>query len=345
MKILTKKIFREVRFNKFRSIVIILTVAVAIMIGIGFMNVKKSFNATIAAHHANLNNADLRMRLNKYITIDEESLLQRSSIKNAGITDIEGRIFQYTSVDFKGENYKGYLIGVNFNKNSINTLEIERGSLPQTQNEALVERHFGAGVSGDDGIALNSVLTIIASNNTSFNVTISGAVIDSDYLYPVDEHTGFGVFDGDFCIVYVPLDQLQTQLGVKGINEVLVKTQDRSHSASQVADDVMSNIIGSGNIRTVIYWDEAPDYVFFDLDNAHDKIGLIFGLLGLIVGGTAIYNSLSKLILAQRTHIGLYGALGAKRRDVISHYLGFGVFLGFCGMVLGWIGAASLSYF
>ncbi|MFX0050447.1 MAG: FtsX-like permease family protein [Candidatus Hermodarchaeota archaeon] len=346
MNILTKKIFREFRFNKFRSLVIVITVAITITLGIGLLNIKDSYNATIAAHHENLVNADLRIRLNEYIPENNLSTwLSDQEVQSAGVENLEGRIFLYTTVNYKGEDYKAYTIGVNFALNEINTLEVISGGLPSSSSEVLLEKHFRAAfLSGPTPIKVDESITV-KYGPLSDNFTISGIAIDSDYFYPVDEQTNSAAFNGELCIIYVHLQHLQAFLGVEGINEVLVKTDIRSHDASQVADRALADVIGSDIIQKVTYWDETPDFEFFNFDNPHDKFGLVFGAFGLIAGATAIYNSLSKLVQAQRTHVGLYGALGAKKWSVFSHYLGFGVILGLIGIGIGWLGAAGLSSF
>ena len=344
MKILTRKIFREIRRNKFRSVVIILTVTITIALGIGLLNIKESYDATIAAHHENLNNADLRIRLDEYIP---ESYLNdwmsNESISDAKIEQLEGRIFIYASINHQNEEFKAYIIGINFSINEINTLEIIGGEVPSNPSHVLIEMHFRSPLLGSIQTQLINDPITINYGSLSENFTISGIATDSDYFYPVDELTNYAEFGGKLPIVYVPLQQLQDFLGMDGINEVLVKTEDRSHIANQVADQALTTIIGSEKIRKVIYWDEAPDYTFFFIDNPHDKVGLLFGVFGLIAGSTAIYNSLSKLVAAQRTHIGLYGALGAKKRAVFSHYLGFGIILSLIGIIIGWFGAGLLS--
>ncbi|MFX0182992.1 MAG: ABC transporter permease [Candidatus Hodarchaeota archaeon] len=344
MKILTKKIFREFRFNKFRSIVIVITIAITITLGIGLLNVKDTYNATIAAHHKNLNNADLRIRLNEYITANNlTSWLSDQDIQKAGVKNLEGRIFLYANVNYKGEDYKAYIIGVNFSLNEINTLEVISGDVPSTNSEILLERHFQAAfLTGPTPVKVDESITV-NYGVLSDNFTISGIVTDSDYFYPVDEQTNSAAFNGELCIIYVPLQYLQTFLGVDGVNEILVKTSIRSHDANQVADRALVDVIDPEKIQNVLYWDETPDYEFFHFDNPHDKVGLVFGVFGLIAGATAVYNSLSKLVQSQRTHIGLYGALGAKKRHVFTHYLGFGVILGFIGIVIGCLGAAILT--
>jgi len=121
LKILTRKIFREIRRNKFRSIVIILTVTITITLGIGLLNVKDSYDATIAAHHENLNNADLRIRLDEFIPESNLSdWMIEPTISDGKIEDLEGRILIYASINHLNEDFKAYIIGVNFSINEIN---------------------------------------------------------------------------------------------------------------------------------------------------------------------------------------------------------------------------------
>lgn len=346
MKILTKKIFREIRFNKFRSIVIVATIAITVSLGIGLLNIKDSYDASITAHHENLNNADLRIRLNEFIPENNVTdWLSTPDIQDSGVENLEGRIFLYTTVTYNGKDYKAYTIGIDFSLNQINTLELTKGKIPSIESEIILEKHFqSAFLIGDTPLKINESITL-NYGPLSEVFSISGIAIDSDYFYPVDEQTNSAAFNGELCIIYLPLQSLQNFLGTEGVNEILVKTTTRSHSASQVADLALADVIGTDKIQKVLYWDETPDYEFFYFDNPHDKFGIVFGIFGLIAGSTAVYNSLSKLVQAQRSQIGLYGALGAKKKDVFIHYLGFGVILGLFGIIIGDIFAIILTNF
>ena len=333
--------------------VIILTVMLTITLGIGLFTLKQSLDESLATHHEILNNADLRIRLNNYnITENHVSAwLENPKIQEAGISDLEGRIFHYSSITYKNNTYKAYLIGIGEN-NTINQLKLIKGTdqLSDSQslthqlsaNQVLLERHFGKMLFGG-GAELNDELIIQINNTSAISMEISGFVVDSDYLYPVDEQTGLAAV-GNLPIIYMSLNTLETHLQVKGINEILVKTITRSHSASQIADQALNTIIGGNQIETVLYWNKTPDMEFYEFDQPMEKLGLVFGIFGLLAGATAIYNSLSKLVLAQRTYIGVYGALGAKKRPVLTHYIGFGITLGIIGTGLGWIGAIIINF-
>ncbi|MFX0211619.1 MAG: FtsX-like permease family protein, partial [Candidatus Hodarchaeota archaeon] len=344
MKILTKKIFREIRFNKFRSILIILTVFVAMSFGIGFLNIVNSAKASVEANDELLNNADLRIRLTEFISEnDVVTLLTESERETAGITNLEGRIFEYASVIYNEDLYNAYLIGVDLGRNAINTLQLRSGTIQLSANQVLVEQHFSGALLFGTGASLNEHLTINFRDFT-MDVTIAGFVADSEYLFVVDEQTEFLTL-GQLCVIYMPLKMMQERFNLSGINEILVKSEERSHNASQNADQALSTALGEFNIQKVIYWDKTADKKMLDLRmNLIQNLGLLFSLFSLIAGSIAIYNSLSKLIMAQRAHIGLYGALGARNRDILSHYISIGIVLGIIGIVLGWLGAALINF-
>jgi putative ABC transport system permease protein len=353
LKILTKKIFREFRFNKFRSAVIILTVTVAIAMLVGFVNSKATFDESLAAHQEKLNNADVRIRFGeKYVPKENVTALKTNpEILAAGITNLEGRIFKATSALHEDEDYPAYLIGVE-DENAINKLQLTKGISQISKNEKLfpqlsgnlayVEQHFDDELLGA-GADLEDQLNVTLDNST-LTVSIAGFVADSDYYYVVDEQTGMPTM-GKLAIIYMPLATLQEHLNVTGVNEILIDTTERSHEASQAAGQTLGEIFGE-NIQEQIFWDNTQDRIMYDIDaGAIDKMGIVFGIFGLAAGAIAIYNSLSKLVLAQRTHIGLYGALGAQERDVLSHYIGYGIILGVIGTIFGWIVSFLMNYF
>ncbi|MFX1517184.1 MAG: FtsX-like permease family protein [Promethearchaeota archaeon] len=344
MRILTKKIFREIRFNKFRSSMIILTVFLAFTLGLSLMNLKDSAIASVAETNRKLNNADLRIRLTEYMPEGEiTTLLNESQKEAAGITDLEGRIFQYATVIHKEKIHKAYLIGIDFEKTRINQLQLQAGSEELSSNQVLIEQHFGNILLVGAQAELNDEISIFFENSVA-NVSIAGFVADSEYIFVVDEQTNV-ITLGELCIIYMPLKVLHEKFNVTGINEILVKTEERSNQANQKADQALSAALGEERIQNVIYWDESMERGWLELrTDAMEKIGFVFGLFALIGGSIAIYNSLSKLIMAQRSHIGLFGALGAKNYAIINHYTGFGLMLGVFGIIIGWVGAVITTY-
>jgi putative ABC transport system permease protein len=319
-------------------------VFLALTLGLGLINLKDSAMASVAETNRQLNNADLRIRLTEYMPENEISfLLNESQKKTGGITDLEGRIFEYATVVHNNKIHKAYLIGIDFESTKINQLHLRTGSEELSADQVLVEQHFGEIILLGAQAKLQDEISILFRNSI-VNVSIAGFVADSEYIFVVDEQTNVITF-GELCIVYLPLEMLQEKFNLTGINEILVKTQERSNQANKEADKVLSSVLGEDKIQSVIYWDESMERGWLELrTDAMEKIGFVFGLFALIVGSIAIYNSLSKLIMAQRSHIGLYGALGAENRAILGHYIGFGLTLGLFGIILGWIGATITTF-
>lgn len=323
---------------------IILTVFLALTLGLSLMNLKDSAIASVAETNRKLNNADLRIRLTEYMPEGEiPTLLNESQKEAAGITDLEGRIFQYATVIHKEKIHKAYLIGIDFEKTKINQLRLKAGSELETPNQVLIEQHFGNILLVGAQAKLEDEISIFFENQL-VNASIAGFVADSEYIFVVDEQTNV-ITLGELCVIYMPLEILHEKFNVTGINEILVKTQERSNQANQKADQALSASLGEDRIQNVIYWDESMERGWLELrTDAMEKIGFVFGLFALIAGSIAIYNSLSKLIMAQRSHIGLFGALGAKKYSILSHYTGFGLMLGVFGIIFGWVGAVVTTY-
>lgn len=299
---------------------------------------------SVEATNEQLNNADLRVRLTEYIYEDNvSSLLSEVQKKDTGISDMEGRIFEYCTVIHDDKIHKAYLIGIDFEKTKINQLKLRGGSETLSNDEVYVEQHFGNILPLGARANLKDPLSIFFGNSV-VNVTIAGFMADSDYIFVVDEQTNV-ITLGDLCIIYMPLKVVHEKFNLTGINEILVKTQERSNEANQKADQALSSVLGEDKIQSVIYWNKSFERNWLILrTDAMEKIGFVFGLFALIVGSIAIYNSLSKLVMAQRTHTGLYGALGAKNHVILFHYVRFGLLLGIIGIVLGWVGAAITTF-
>ncbi|MFQ5978842.1 MAG: ABC transporter permease [Candidatus Heimdallarchaeota archaeon] len=364
MRILWKKVYREFRHNRFRSFVILFSVAIAVGLLVGLANSWTEIDASLEKNHTKTRNADVRLNFEPQ-WIDEQNvsaILNNETLRDeAGLASndpVEGRIFLRAQIQYKSENYSTYWIALNStkdNKNQINQLGVHKGinyfENPSTP-KALLDYHFAESIMLGKGVKVGEELTIFYGNESYGPVEIAGIVHDAEYTYMVDDQT-FMPLMGDLCVLYLPLEWTWNELYDKGeisqknvINQILVKTDERSPEAADRALETLRPFLAQNNAYYYsTRYDATPDYIMFLSDaGLMDRFGYAFGGVGLIIGAIVVYNSLVKLVGSQRTYIGLMEAMGAKRREIATHFALMGIILGFFGWILGCILGFLLSW-
>ncbi|MHA1647045.1 MAG: ABC transporter permease, partial [Promethearchaeota archaeon] len=171
---------------------------------------------------------------------------------------------------------------------------------------------------------------------------------DSDYLYVVDPVSGMTLM-GQMAVVWVDLSTLQNILfyGMPLINQVLFTVDNRlNENVTNFASDKLftrfiENKIDMSSTQFELF-DETVDREFFDADaGSIDKMGTIFGLIGIIICSVVIFNTLNRMVQSQNKNIGLFLAMGSSRRKIILHYVKITMILAFIGTIIG----IPLGYF
>jgi ABC-type antimicrobial peptide transport system permease subunit len=364
LRILWKKVYREFRYNRFRSLVIFLSVAIAVGLLVGLANSWNEIEASLEKNHSEMANADVRLQFapgwidegNVTAIENNETLINAAGL--AAENPVEGRIYLRAQVQYKAENYTTYWIGLNNTKdnpNKINKLERYEGKNyfeDPSAPKALMDFHFAASIMLGKNVEVGEQVTIFYGNVSFGPIEIDGIVRDAEYTYMVDDQTYMPLM-GDLCVLYLPLEWTQEELYSKGqisqknvINQILVKTEERSNEAADRAIEALDPYLAQQNAYFFpVRYDLTPDYIMFMSDaGLMDRFGYAFGGIGLIIGAIVVYNSLAKLVGSQRTYIGLMEAMGAKRREIILHFVLMGTVLGFLGWILGCVFGFLLSY-
>ncbi|MBY9000666.1 MAG: ABC transporter permease [Candidatus Heimdallarchaeota archaeon] len=352
MKILTKKLFREIWRNKFRSISIVLVIAISITLLSGLRAGHPVLFNTYELNQEYYNVADGTFSFSEPIGNNNISSIKTNSsfLDDFSIDRIESRIYFMTEILFKGDKFPAAVIGVNF-PNQLNQLVIEEKSseiidettILDSNTSCLVETHFAGRAIKFLGqnVSLNDEISISFPGETT-NFTIKGIAQDSYYSYIVDEVTNLPLF-GNMAIIWINLQTAQNFLyeGQNLVNQLLYTVDERFDremiltAADGISSYLTSNGISPNTLKFVLF-DETAEYKMFEGDaGAVDKMGTIFGILGLIICIVIIYNTLSKMINAQRKNIGLFLSLGSKKRRILLHYSSITLILSSFGIIVG----------
>ncbi|MCG3221779.1 MAG: FtsX-like permease family protein, partial [Candidatus Heimdallarchaeota archaeon] len=349
MKILTKKIFREIKENKFKSLSIILIVALTIMLLAGLRAGHPVLFNTFELNQKYYNVADGIFTFSEPMESNNITAIRNNIdfMNQNKIVKIEGRIHYLTEINFQGEKFQAVIFGVDF-PNELNQLVIEKRAtdiedeklILQSNSSCLIETHFAGGLFGQ-GVEPGDQIEVRFPDN-EINFTVKGIAQDSYYSYMVDEVSNMPLL-GNLAVIWINI-QIAQQLRYDGnslINQALFTVEDRLNK-DQIfpAADALSYFFGNHNIPAnamkFVVFDETDEYKMFIGDaGAVDKMGTIFGIIGLIICVVIIFNTLNKMVYAQRKNIGLFLAMGSSKRKILFHYAGFTLILTISGIIIG----------
>ncbi len=352
MKILTKKLFRDIWRNKFRSISIVLVIAISIALLSGLRAGEPVLFNSYELNQDYYNVADGIFSFSEPVGNNNISTLTTNSsfLDEISVDRIESRIYFMTEIEFKGEKFPAAVIGVNF-PNQLNQLVIEEKSseisdestILDSNTSCLVETHFAGRTFGllGQNVSLNDEISITFPEVTT-NFTIKGIAQDSYYSYIVDEEMNLPLF-GNMAIIWINLQTAQNFLyeGQNMVSQLLFTVDERFNREMilSAADRISSYLIATGispNTLRFVLFDETAEYKMFEGDvGAVDKMGTIFGIIGLIICTVIIFNTLSKMINAQRKNIGLFLSLGSKNSKILLHYSSITLILSAFGIIIG----------
>ncbi len=340
MIILMKKAVRDLLRSKMRTISIIMAIALSVSLGIGLVNATRDA----------LGSFDKRLDDTNYEDIDilfDMSEVQLEDIRAIdGVDQVSGRIFLETQAQYGEERYKTHWIASPYMEGKpyalINGYQIAEGgpfSSP-ISGEGLVGNLF----AGGNDLKVGEEVTIYADNIT-IPLTVSGIVTSPEYIYVVSD-TGWPE-PALLMPLFTTYETAIKELNLTGstFNEVLI-TVKPGYDQDEVKAQVVMYLTGNGiRVTKSLLGTEELDYQFSRADaKGMGQMGWVFGVIILAVTAVVIYNSLARLIASQRPYIGVMGALGGRRSDIILHYCLFGALMGTMGAIIGVPLGIAMSY-
>ncbi len=290
-----KKVFREIKIQKFRSLLIvsIVTVTVAMILGM-----RAGYPMIMATYEENLrhnNVADGRFTLTAPIPHSNITQIRNDAefLRSNNIADIEGRLIIYSEMQYAEETFPCIVIGVNF-PNLINKVYLEENStfaaensnFLQNKSNCIIESQFAGDLLGQDVQIGENISVLLGADDHQITVEAIGQ--DTDFIYVVDPVSQMTLM-GQLAVVWMDLSELQEQLlgGAPLINQILFTVEERLdkpliHTARDaLLHKFATNQIDISTLQFEIY-DETLDRQFFDADaGSMDKMGTLFGVIGL----------------------------------------------------------------
>lgn len=223
---------------------------------------------------------------------------------------------------------------------AVNDVKVEEGSYFQAGEDEvlLVERSFAEyhELKPDDMVSLT-----VDDREVTFKV--AGTVTSPEYIWPAKSRQELLVSPESFGVIFIPEETLASLRGNSAINEFCVIVGEKADRATIIAE--AEAILEPYGIMEVIPSEEQPSNAALGLDiQEMGNMAQVYPLLFLVVGALVTYILLARIVLNQRSQIGLMRAVGYSRREVLTHYLSFALIIGVVGAVAGTLAGYLLSW-
>jgi len=330
MRLLRRKLIREIRQSKFRFLAISSVVAIGIILFtasyMSFLNLSSSYQYTYGQLHFE----DLLVRVDRA----PERIVERlASLPN--VKELTPRVNDPLGMELEDSTrITGQIIGVPTTKPYVNMLYMQSGKELTGQEKeltCLVENHFAKFNDLGEGDTIYAV-----KNGQRIPVRIAGVVSSPEYLivfrnrqFPMTSATVYGVF-------YFSMDQARALLDFpsNSYNEFAFTLND--YSLEETTENQVREILSPFSVEEVTTRDNqiSKSFTEMDLRQFHD-FALFFPILFFSIAAFSIYMILSRMVRIQRSIIGLMRAVGYPARTVLRHYLSFALLVGAVGFVMG----------
>ncbi len=341
MRVLHKKLSRDI----FSAGPLLVTIATIMAVGVGCY-------VSLAAAYANLDEA-----LNRYyaqcrmadfwIDLQKAPLTALEDLAQVpGISEVRPRLHARLTLDLEGVErpINGEVISMPSRaRRVINDLVILRGGYfsPERAEEVILNDKFARA----RGIYPGQRIAVILNNRRQL-LTVVGTAISSEFVYTLGAG-GLVPDPANTAVLYLKHEFMEEVFDMDGaFNQVvgLLTPQARDHP--QAVLDRAERVLDDYGVFTITRRrDQASHSV---IKNEVDSLGVFAVFLpSIFLGVAALVLSvlLVRLIDHQRTIIGTLKALGLSNREIVWHYMQFGLVVGLLGGLFGAVlgyGLASL---
>ena len=335
MRVLARKVLRDVGANRRQAVLIVLIIAFGVGIYASMAQSASDLHASYDATYARLDYMDLDVLT---MPVPGE-VVEALPSQLPGTTAAEGRWLEECSLRVEDGRASGLLIGLNASRRPrVNDVKVTSGTYLRGEGQrVLVEKHF----ADFHGIGPGDAVSVRAANST-LELEVDGVVMSPEYLWVVGDPEQLFPMEGTFGVLFVPLGTLQDLVGAPGmVNDVSLTSRDR-----QATRDAVLNhpVLGNATLRIDEREDKWSYWALQEDLRGFDEMTPFMSALVLLIGGFTISMTMSRLVSSQRRQVGVLRAMGAGPGAVVAHFLALALLLGLAGSLLGTVLGAVLSY-
>jgi putative ABC transport system permease protein len=316
------------------AVVILLGVAIFNASAVGYQNLKSSYDYS----YETLRFDDFTV---KVVGAPPETADELKSIP--GVEAVTGRVNTDIPINLPGDEEKTVLVRAitlpSDSRPEVNDVKVEQGSYFQSDesNILLLERSFAEyhKLNPED-----TVLLTISNQEVAFKV--SGIVTSPEYILPARSRQELLVSPESFGVIFVSQETMVSLTDSSVVNEFCVIVDEGADRAAIIEET--EAILAPYGVMEVVPSEEQASNAALSIDiHEMGNMAQVYPLFFLIVGALVTYTLLARIVLNQRTQIGLMRAMGYSRKEVLIHYLSFALIIGVVGAVAGTVAGYLLT--
>jgi putative ABC transport system permease protein len=252
--------------------------------------------------------------------------------EEAGVEAVQPRVQAEVPFTVAGEKLLGRVVGMPpGHQPAVNRVEVESGGYldPADPNGVLVEKHmaetFHLGV-GDRVEAVGA--------QGAVSLRILGVASSPEYFWPARSRQEILPSPKSFGVLFAPEETARRLAGLGGPNQVAIYYAGGAEDEALTASlSKQAAALGAGDLLTRA--DQPSNSALQQDVKSFQELAVMFPLLFLTAAALATWVLMRRLVTAERPTIGMLRACGFSSRQVVRHYLTYGIVTGLAGGVLG----------
>ena len=328
MKILLKKLFRDIRSSLAQFITIILIVSIGSFLYVGLSSVSNSLRDYTQKYYHDYHLSDATVNFTSLTPEEVDSIKD----KYTNIQEAEGRVKFEGKQTFK--KYTSSLTISSFSPTSkLNSSYILQGRKKLENNEIYLDSDYikAHHYKVDDSVQ-------IQFNNKEYTFKIAGIIENPEFvmkvsgnnLTPEPQKFGIGYITEQSAFDILKSNSYnQLLLKIKGDKKTILRKLSEDYDTTYISGLVTTESSNFTNLNTLITTDES--------------LSRVIPILFFIVAAVITFISMTRLIQQNRGQTGVMRSLGKKIGFIRSYYLFYTLLTSFIGTMIG-SGLAYLAF-
>lgn len=322
-----KKVLRDFRDQKLRTVIVVVSITVGVFCITGVGTISAVLTRAISDSFASGHGADITILTS---SVDATTATNIAGVSN--VSGVEGRVFFQGRIRSSGVWYPLKLTGVNsFSAMQVDKVTPLSGSFPQS-GQIMIETTSGQLLNTATG---QKVQVQGSSGTSSFVVSGEGRSPST---------SGQPAFTTQIATAFMNASDVRRLSGAQGVNEFFVTLGSFAQKDSTVQAIVSTLQQHGALIKSFTVRDPSHPTGATDIANKLSEFMTIFGVIALFLSGMLVINTLSTVVSEQTPVIGSMKAVGASSGQVVRTYLTLGLLYGICGTILGLVLGVTLAY-